>query len=96
MPRLHCPFCGPRALSEFRFRKSVPGSWPAASPATSPDAGPSSPSGAFERTYLRSEDPHDTTEDWQHLEGCRAWLRVRRDPSGTTVSEVRLLAGETP
>ena len=32
-------------------------------------------------------------EHWQHLDGCRGWLLVRRNPSTGAVLETRLLGG---
>jgi sarcosine oxidase subunit delta len=76
MSGLHCPYCGPRALAEFRFRKSLP------------DPGASAP---YERVYERREDPALAREHWQHLEGCRAWLLVIRNPSTGAVFSVEEL-----
>ncbi len=72
------PFCGPRDLDEFVFRKTAPE--PAATP--------------YEAVYERVDRLHDSREYWQHLYGCRAWLWLRRDPSTHTVLEVRLLGAE--
>lgn len=78
MTRLSCPFCGPRELQEFRFHKTV-----AAGGAQTP----------FERVYLRRGDSRHSTEHWQHSGGCRAWLRVERDPSSGAVLAVQGLGG---
>jgi heterotetrameric sarcosine oxidase delta subunit len=76
--RLVCPFCGPRALREFIFHKTLPAE---------------SSTNAYERTYTRLADPTLSSEHWQHVEGCRGWLLVRRNPSSGEVLEVRLLGG---
>ena len=78
MTRLACPFCGPRELHEFEFRKTVPAS-------DSRDE--------FERTYQRVTDPQLSIEHWQHVGGCRAWLLVHRNPSSGATLAVELLAG---
>ena len=78
MMRLQCPFCGPRELEEFEFRKTLP------------NAGDDE----FARTYLRVDSVTLSREHWQHLGGCRAWLEVHRNPSSDAVICVRLLAGE--
>jgi len=78
--RLVCPFCGPRELEEFVFRKTL------AEPAATP----------YEAVYERVNRLHDSLEHWQHLHGCRAWLRVRRDPSSHTVLGAVLLGSEGP
>ena len=80
MTRLVCPFCGERELREFVFRKTVP------------QQGAS----AFERVYLRVEDPALSVEHWQHVQGCRAWLLVERNPTSGAVLSVRMLAGSQP
>jgi methylglutamate dehydrogenase subunit B len=78
---LPCPFCGPRELREFIFHKTLPA-------AASADE--------FERTYLRVADPQSSVEHWQHVNGCRAWLLVQRNPSTGAVLAVQLLGGATP
>ena len=75
-----CPFCGPRNLEEFSFHKTLPNV-----------AG-----GEFEQVYLRRDTPTLSDEHWQHRYGCRAWLRVRRNPSSGAVLEVQLLTGTPP
>jgi methylglutamate dehydrogenase subunit B len=75
--RLTCPFCGPRELEEFAFHKTLP----------EPDAGD------FAAVYLRTNRVDDSLEHWQHAHGCRAWLRVRRNPSTGEVREVALMGG---
>jgi sarcosine oxidase subunit delta len=77
MMRLVCPFCGPRELREFQFHKTLP-------------AGPGS---VFARTYERIDHPERSVEHWQHVEGCRAWLLVERNPSSGTVLRTVLLGG---
>jgi sarcosine oxidase subunit delta len=73
---LACPFCGPRPLREFVFHKTLP---------ADADAGP------FERTYERVASLEHSAEHWQHVEGCRGWLLVHRNPSSGQVISVRLL-----
>jgi len=75
--RLVCPFCGPRALEEFVFRKTLP------------EPG----SDEFAAVYTRASDIGHSAEYWQHQKGCRAWLRVIRNPSTGEVHEVVLLGG---
>ena len=80
MTALVCPFCGPRALREFLFYKTLPA-----------DAQGS----AYERTYERVASLVHSAEYWQHVEGCRGWLLVHRNPSTGQVIDVRLLGGAT-
>jgi heterotetrameric sarcosine oxidase delta subunit len=65
-----CPWCGPRAQSEFSYGGDASLKRPAA------DA-PEAEWMAF--VYLRDNPagPHD--ELWHHSAGCRQWFRVRRD-----------------
>ncbi len=76
MTRLVCPFCGPRELREFVFHKTLPADDNA---------------NAYERTYQRVASIALSSEHWQHVEGCRGWLLVQRNPSTGQVFEVRLL-----
>lgn len=75
MSRLTCPFCGPRELEEFLFRKTLP----------EPN------STAYASVFERITQSRESLEHWQHVGGCRAWLWVRRDPSTNHVLEVRQL-----
>lgn len=81
MTRLVCPFCGPRELREFVFHKTLPADEHAK---------------AYERTYERVASLEISSEHWQHVEGCRGWLLVQRNPSTGQVINIRLLgAGAT-
>ena len=77
MTRLACPFCGPRELREFEFHKTL------AEPG----------SDAYARIYERVNRLDDSLEHWQHVSGCRAWLRVRRNPSTGAVIEIQIEGG---
>ncbi len=65
-----CPYCGPRAQSEFTYGGDATVKRPA------PDA---SMEAWFAYVYLRDnpKGPHD--ELWLHSAGCRTWFKVRRD-----------------
>ncbi len=71
IPAFVCPFCGPRPLEEFLFRKTLP------------NAGDD----PYAAGYLRVDSAERSTEEWQHVGGCRAWLRVVRNPSSGEVLE---------
>ncbi len=77
MTRLVCPFCGARELGEFEFRKTLP------EPGGTP----------FAQVYERIERPALSVEHWQHVEGCRGWLLVHRNPSTGDVLGTELLGG---
>lgn len=65
-----CPWCGPRAQTEFTYG----GDGSHARPAL--DA----PREAwFDFVYLRDNPAGPHSELWFHGAGCRQWFRVRRD-----------------
>jgi sarcosine oxidase subunit delta len=72
MNQLHCPFCGARELHEFEFRNTR------AKVTTS----------EFSKVYLRVDSTDLSVEYWQHVQGCRAWLLVERNPSTGAVLSV--------
>jgi sarcosine oxidase delta subunit len=78
---LTCPFCGSRALREFEFHKTLPAN---------------AHGSAYERTYERVASLEHSLEHWQHVEGCRGWLLVHRNPSTGEVIDVRLLGAGAP
>lgn len=80
MSSLDCPFCGPRMLEEFAFQRTCG--------ARDGDA--------VSRVYLRTERVDRSLEYWQHVQGCRAWLTVVRNPSTGEILSVRMLQCEEP
>lgn len=70
MLRINCPFCGSRDHIEFAYGGDGSISYPAL------DASPEEWTKAvFERENIAGRQ----SETWQHLYGCRMWLRVERD-----------------
>jgi len=67
--RLNCPHCGLRDSREFSYFG---------------DAKTATGTG-FADTYLRDNPTGAHKELWQHVQGCRAWLKVTRN---TTTHEV--------
>lgn len=65
-----CPWCGPRAQSEFTYGGDATLVRPPA------DA---SRAAWIDFVYLRDNPAGPHEELWQHGAGCRQWLRVRRD-----------------
>ena len=65
-----CPWCGPRAQSEFTYGGDATVKRP---PADAAEAA------WIEFVYLRDNPAGQHDELWQHSAGCRQWLRVRRD-----------------
>lgn len=80
--RLRCPVCGERDVREFAYRGSAV---LMARPA--PDAG----ADAFDAYLNLRENPAGPNPElWQHVAGCRAWLRVVRDTRDHRVLAVGL------
>jgi methylglutamate dehydrogenase subunit B len=69
MLRIHCPWCGPRDESEFRYRGD----------ASSERPGPGASPEEFARfTYERANPLGWHLEWWLHVGGCRQLLKVCR------------------
>lgn len=66
--RIECPLCGARDLREFSYLGD-------AKLADRPGAD----ADWVDYVYLRDNPAGPHSELWQHAQGCRAWLRVRRD-----------------
>ena len=67
--RIPCPFCGSRDSREFVYRGDAAPVRPEADDA---DA-------MFDYVYVRDNPAGAFEELWYHAQGCRTWLRVRRD-----------------
>ena len=71
MLRIHCPWCGERDETEFRYRGDASHPRPAA------QAGPVE----FVEFVYRRDNPHGWhLEWWLHVGGCRRLLKVIRHP----------------
>jgi heterotetrameric sarcosine oxidase delta subunit len=65
--RIPCPFCGDRDSHEFVYRG---------------DAAPTRPTvddEIYDYVYVRENPAGPIDEHWYHAQGCRQWIRVRRD-----------------
>lgn len=86
MLRIPCPWCGQRNMVEFTYGG---------------DAGRPHPGLAaeaaeyFAHVYLRANPCGPHLEYWHHVNGCRQWLRVKRD---TLTHEIQAAvpAAQTP
>jgi heterotetrameric sarcosine oxidase delta subunit len=86
---IHCPHCGARDHTEFSYGG---------------DAKPRRPAGDApveawsDFVYLRDNPRGSHEELWQHVQGCRAWLIVRRDTLTHAITDTRLpdVAQERP
>ena len=71
--RITCPHCGERDSREFSYFGD-------AKTARGED---------FASTYLRDNPAGNHTELWQHVSGCRAWLKVVRNVTTHEVVSVK-------
>ena len=65
-----CPWCGKRAQSEFNYLGDATVKRP------QPDA---SADDWYDYVYTRDNPRGEHVEWWQHVAGCRRWIKVRRD-----------------
>ena len=74
---LPCPWCGPRAATEFAHVGEV---------SVRPDPGSATPAQWRGYLYLRANPCGWVTETWYHRMGCRRYLNVERH---TETNEIR-------
>jgi heterotetrameric sarcosine oxidase delta subunit len=67
-----CPWCGPRAQTEFSYGGDATARRPADPDEVSREAW-------LDHVFLRDNPRGPHLEWWQHSAGCRRWLRVHRD-----------------
>ena len=80
MLRIHCPFCGVRDHSEFAYGGDGTIEYP----------GLDAPLEAWHTAvFLRENIRGVQAETWQHIHGCRMWLRVERDTVTHDILSVR-------
>jgi sarcosine oxidase subunit delta len=81
MLRIHCPWCGERDYTEFRYggdaRKARPHH----------GAGDTAVWHDHVFVFDNPKGPH--TEYWQHVLGCRRWLVLERDTATNAVGPSR-------
>jgi len=81
MLKIHCPWCGERDYTEFRY----------GSDATKPRPPHASDDQSTWHDYVflfdNPKGPH--REFWQHVLGCRQWLVLDRDTATNTVGASR-------
>jgi heterotetrameric sarcosine oxidase delta subunit len=78
---INCPHCGPRDHTEFSYGGDATVKRP-------PDG--ASVETWFDYVYLRDNPRGPHQELWQHVQGCRAWVVVKRDTLTHAISETRL------
>jgi heterotetrameric sarcosine oxidase delta subunit len=72
MQRIECPWCGERPQIEFSYYRDAEAVPPAREWEQDIDA-------QLRRIYLRKNHVGFHSEIWQHVMGCRQWLRVLRN-----------------
>ena len=80
MIRTNCPFCGERDHSEFAYGSDASIEYPAL------DA---SVEEWHEAVFLRENIRVMQSETWHHVNGCRSWLVIERDPMTHEIKSVR-------
>ena len=78
---IHCPHCGPRDHTEFSYGGDATLRRPA-------DNATLETWNDF--VYLRDNPRGAHEELWQHVQGCRAWVVVRRDTLTHAITDTRL------
>ena len=81
-----CPWCGPRAESEFTCGGEADNARPLHPEALTDEAW-------GEYLFMRRNTRGLRREQWHHSFGCRRWFVVERD---TVTYEVRAVDGQTP
>ena len=71
MLRITCPYCGTRDHSEFLYGGDAS--------IVRPDQSCDDMEIWYDFVFLRDNPRGRHTEYWQHVQGCRQWLRVERD-----------------
>lgn len=78
---IHCPHCGPRDHTEFGYGGDAGARRPADDAAET----------AWVDFVYHRDNPRGPHEElWQHVQGCRAWIVVRRDTLTHAISDTRL------
>lgn len=70
MHQINCPWCGPRAQTEFEYYCDAA--------VVDTRFAEESMQEALDRVFMRDDFIGFHDEIWQHVYGCRGWLRVAR------------------
>lgn len=87
MLEIHCPLCGERPYTEFRYGGDASKRRPA--------HGTADLKAWHDYLFLFDNPKGPHQEFWQHVQGCRQWLIVARDTATNTVGKV-ILARDAP
>ncbi len=70
MHQIHCPWCGVRDETEFRYQGDASIKIPSLE---------ASEAATFDYVYVRDNPRGWHTEWWHHVGGCRSWVKVVRN-----------------
>ena len=88
MLKITCPWCGERDYTEFRYGGDAE--------KERPRPGTADPAVWHDYVFLFDNPKGPHRELWQHVQGCRQWLIVRRDTATNTVIDSILARDEPP
>ena len=80
---IDCPWCGPRNHDEFSYYGDASVERPSG-------VDPDSETAWLDYVYRRDNPRGEHSEYWQHIGGCRAWLKVRRNTVTHEVIQVTI------
>ncbi|MEE8307715.1 MAG: sarcosine oxidase subunit delta [Gammaproteobacteria bacterium] len=80
---IDCPYCGTRDHSEFSYGRDASFSRPES------DEVPNSDWCAYIYDRANPMGPH--LEYWQHIQGCRQWLKIHRNTLNGKIKKVELM-----
>ena len=86
MLRIHCPLCGERPYTEYRYGGDADKRRPLHG--ISGASGASDAAAWHDYLFLFDNPKGAHREFWQHVQGCRQWLVVVRDTATNMVAEV--------
>ncbi len=78
---LDCPWCGERNHDEFTYLGDATVTRPADPETDTEDAW-------MDYVYIRDNPCGDHWEYWQHVAGCRAWIKVHRNTLTHEIGQV--------
>lgn len=83
MLRINCPFCGMRSHTEFSYLGDATKVRPA--PGSNLESW-------IDYVYIRRNPKGLQEEYWQHVLGCRSWVKVWRDTVTHAIDAVQLVS----
>lgn len=82
MIRINCPWCGEqRNMVEFTYGGDASSKYPGFSEEISAEQ-------YYAHAYLRLNPCGEHLEYWHHVNGCRQWLKVKRDTLTHAISAI--------